>query len=215
MEVIKVLDDLYKFNHSIPNVPINFNQFLFLGNDPMLIHTGNHNMAKDLVPKLKEILGEKKLSYIFVSHFEGDECGGIDLILEQYPDAHTICSKTTSMQFNGFGFNYDLLIKNPDDTLEKDVYSLKFISYPSEMHLWEGLIVFDTKRNILFSSDLIINYDNIDEQIIDSTIEEEINAITERQIPSPKALEIIKHVLSELPIKYIASGHGPFIKLHN
>jgi flavorubredoxin len=213
MEAIKVLENIYRFNHTVPNLPINFNQFLIHGKEPVLIHTGNFSMAKELVPKLKEILGEHALSYIVVSHFEGDECGGINIILESFPEAKTICSQTTAMQFKGFGFNHELLVKKPQDTIETEDYSLKFISYPSEMHLWEGLLAIDTKRNVIFSSDLFIRWDKMNESIIESNLISEVNSITSQQIPSPSSLEIIQKALLELSAKYIAPGHGPFIKL--
>jgi flavorubredoxin len=213
MEVTQILEGIYKFNHKIPNLPINFNQFLILGKEPLLMHTGNYAMAKELAPKLKEILGDRKLSYVFVSHFESDECGGINIILENFPEAQTICSQTTAMQFKGFGFEHKLLVKKPQELLETEDYTLKFISYPSEMHLWEGLLVVDTKREIIFSSDLFIRWDKMNDVEIDSSLKAEVDSITSQQIPSPVGLEEMRKVLLEQPAKYIAPGHGPFIKL--
>ncbi|QAA34404.1 MBL fold metallo-hydrolase [Clostridium manihotivorum] len=213
MEITKVLENVYKFNHSIPNVAINFNQYLVLGKQTLLAHTGNVIIAKNLIPELKKLLGGKSLNYIFVSHFESDECGGINLITEAFPEAEVICSNTTEMQFKGFGFSTKTLVKKPEEVLEVEDLTLKFIKYPSEMHLWEGILAIDTSRNMLFSSDLFIHWDTIKEQEISSNIEAEINNVTLQQVPSPEALEEIKTTLSALDIKYIACGHGPFITL--
>ncbi|GKU26583.1 MBL fold metallo-hydrolase [Clostridium folliculivorans] len=213
MEVTQVLENVYKINHGIPNVTINFNQYLVVGKKSLLVHTGNYVMAKSLVPKLKELLDGGSLDYIFVSHFESDECGGINVLTEAFPEAEVICSKTTDMQFKGFNLNAKTLVKKPEEFLETENLSLKFIKYPSEMHLWEGILAVDTKRKLLFSSDLFIHWDTMKETEITSDIKTEINNITLQQIPSPEALEFIKNTLLALDIKYIACGHGPFINL--
>ena len=39
-----------------------------------------------ILPKIKEILGEQSLDYVFISHFESDECGGFKIIEQEYPN---------------------------------------------------------------------------------------------------------------------------------
>lgn len=213
MEEFKVSNDLYLFRSSGGGAPINFNQYLLLGKEPMLIHTGSSKVAEELVPRIKEILGKQSLSYIFISHFEGDECGGISIVLESFPKAVPICSQVTARQFMGFGLTYDVMIKAPGDILETDDYKLSFVSYPSEMHLWEGLLAFETERRVLFSSDLFIHFDKLNDRMINSNVNDELSMLTEQQIPSPTAKQKLKDTLLELDIKDIAPGHGPYLKL--
>lgn len=212
MEEFKVSNDLYLFR-SGGEAPINFNQYLLLGKNPLLVHTGSSKLAVELVPKIKELLGNRSLSYIFISHFEGDECGGISNIMESFPDAVPVCSQITARQFISFGLLYDVMIKSPGDTLETEDYKLDFVSYPSEVHLWEGLLAFETERRVLFSSDLFIHFDKLNDRIINSSIDSELKAITEQQVPSPASMQKIKDVLYNLKVKDIAPGHGPYIKL--
>ncbi|HEY8804082.1 MAG TPA: MBL fold metallo-hydrolase, partial [Clostridium sp.] len=81
MEQIKVFDDLYEFRSINEGFPITFNQYLLLGEESLLFHTGNSSHVKLLVPMLKKLLGDKCLKYIFISHFESDECGGLSHLL--------------------------------------------------------------------------------------------------------------------------------------
>lgn len=37
----------------------------------------------------------------------------------------------------GFGITNQVLVKKPGEKLTSNDYELEFISYPSEMHLWE------------------------------------------------------------------------------
>ena len=211
MEKHKIADDLYLFRSSVPNVPITFNQYLILGEKPMLLQTGSFQQAEELVSLLKEILGEQKLEYVFVSHFESDECGGLGIILEQYPSAKTICSQVTARQFAGFGLAYDVIVESHGDILETEDYKFEFISYPSEMHMWEGLLAFEAKRGIIFSSDLLIRMDKINEITAKVDFVEEINKITQQQgIPATAYGEIQKNLL-KLSLTSIAPGHGPFL----
>jgi flavorubredoxin len=213
MEQIKISDNLYLFRSGGGNIPITFNQYLILGEEPMLIHTGTSKQAIELIPRLRDILGNRDLSYIFISHFEGDECGGISFMMESFPKAIPICSQITARELLGFGLAYNVMIKNPGEFLKTKDCNMEFISYPSEVHLWEGLLAIETQERILFSSDLFIHFDQINDKIINSNIEDEMERITVQQIPDIDALGALKKALVKYNIKDIAPGHGPYVKL--
>jgi flavorubredoxin len=213
VEQIKIFDNLYMFNSYNQYINLSFNQFLLLGEESVLIHTGSYQMAEELVPKLKDILGNRKLSYIFVSHFESDECGGLNLILKHFPEAKTVCSSVTARQLTGFGFVSEVIIKAPEESLSLNGTNLSFISYPSEMHLWEGLLAFETEHGLLFSSDLFIRMGKVSNTVVASSLEDELAKIAPHQIPDPAALKAMQETLLKLPVKYIVPGHGPVIKL--
>jgi flavorubredoxin len=213
MEQIKIFENLYMFNSYNQYINLSFNQFLLLGEEPVLFHTGSYQMAEELIPKLKDILCDKKLSLIFVSHFESDECGGLGLILKHFPEAKTICSAVTARQLTGFGMFNEVIVKAPNEDLSLSSLKLKFVSYPSEMHLWEGLLAFETEQGLLFSSDLFIRMGKVSEAIANSSLEEELDKIAAHQIPDPAALKTIQETLLKLPVKYIVPGHGPVLKL--
>jgi flavorubredoxin len=213
MDEKKVFENLYRFTSYIPPINLTFNQYLLLGEEPILFHTGSHAQAVELAPKIKNLLDSKVLAYIFVSHFESDECGGLEFLLQHFPEAKVICSEITARQLTGFGFNYNLVVKKPGETLETKGGSLTFVSYPSEMHLWEGLLAVETKSQIIFSSDLFIRMGQITEGIVASSWENEIHRIAPIQVPSSEALEVLRQTLKGLPIKYIAPGHGPVLQM--
>jgi flavorubredoxin len=213
VEQIKIFDNLYMFNSYNQYINLSFSQFLLLGGEPVLMHTGSYQMAEELIPKLKDMLGDKRLSYIFVSHFESDECGGLSLILKHFPEAKTVCSAVTARQLTGFGFSNEVIVKAPEEGLSLNSLKLKFISYPSEMHLWEGLIAFETEYGLLFSSDLFIRMGKISDTVVDSNLGDELAKIAVHQIPDPAALKTMQETLLKLPVKYIVPGHGPVLKM--
>lgn len=213
MESVKILDNLHLFNCYNEIIDLSFNQYVLHGSEPILIHTGSKEQAVAMLPKLKALLGGRQLEYIFISHFESDECGGLNFLMEYFPHAKPICSQVTARQLSGFGWTNDIIVKAPGDVWETSELKLRFISYPSEMHLWEGLLVFEENSGLIFSSDLFIHRGRIETPIIDANWKDEIEKISLQQIPSPTALKTLQEALADLPVKYVIPGHGPCLRV--
>lgn len=209
--MIQIQKDLYQFSTHIPIIDLSFNQYLWMGEEPLLVHTGSHDQALAIMPEVEKVLGGKSLRYIFISHFEGDECGGLAHVLENYPNAQVVCSAITARQFDSFGIKCKSLIQKPGEILKTADYELEFISYPSEMHLWEGLLVFERLRGILFSSDLFLRFGSNSEPLR-VNFKDEIQSITEQQIPDPKGRMSLQESLQKLPLHLVATGHGPYLE---
>jgi hypothetical protein len=68
--------------------------------------------------------------YQFSAHIESDECGGLP----------------------GFGYTGEIQSKKHGDVLTGNGFSFKFIDYPSEVHLQNGVVFYEETREIFFSS---------------------------------------------------------------
>jgi flavorubredoxin len=209
----RIEQDLYQFSTYIPQIDLSFHQYLLTANESILFHTGNVQQATALIPQLRAALSGKILKYIFVSHFEADECGGLSLIADNFPEAKTICSEVTARQLGGFGYKNEVITKKPGEKLISDSYELEFISYPSEMHLWEGLLVIENQRGIFFSSDLMIRRGEANGTIVDSDWNTEINNIRPDQVPDPERLSQLQKTLAQKSPSFVAAGHGPCLRL--
>jgi flavorubredoxin len=207
-----IYKDLYQFSSYIPPIDLSFHQYLLLAEEPLLVHTGSINQAEILVPQLKAVLLDRQLKYIFISHFESDECGGLSIILKHFPEAKPICSEVTARQLSGFGITNEVIIKKPGEKLVLGDCELEFIGYPSEMHLWEGLLLMENKRRILFSSDLVFRLGKAHGDVIEGNWETEVASISLQQVANPERKTKLQHTLAELKPKFIAVGHGPCIK---
>lgn len=119
-------------------IDLTFNQYVLAGSEPILIHTGSDPDA----PSLLRALQGRKLSYVFVSHFESDECGALCSILEVYPSLKVITSAVTARQLAGFGIKADVIIAEDTQRLALGDLELEMVAYPSEMHLWDGLLCY-------------------------------------------------------------------------
>lgn len=209
----KIFDDLYQFSSYVAPIDLTFHQYLLDIDEAILIHTGNKKQAEVLLPQLKNLLKERELKYIFASHFEADECGGLEDILKEFPNAKVIASEVTARQLDGFGIARDILIKKAQDKMTIGGDEFKFIGYPSEMHLWEGLLLVDLKRKILFSSDLMIGFGNFVGEVEEARLEERLAIITNEQIPDREKREKLIEDIKREEIEFIATGHGKCIKV--
>jgi flavorubredoxin len=209
----EVSKQIYQFNTYIEKINLSFNQYLLLGQEPILVHTGSYQQTVEILPLLKQALNGQSLDYVFISHFESDECGGLSLIVDNYPHVKVICSQITARQLLGFDLAYEFQGVNPKDILQMGEYEFEFIRYPAEMHLWEGLLAFERRQGILFSSDLFMRPGTVVSPVTNANWLEEVDKITLQQVPSPEAKEELQKVLRELPVKAIALGHGPFLKI--
>jgi flavorubredoxin len=208
-----IYKDLYQFSSYIPPIDLSFHQYLLLTEEPLLVHTGSINQAEALVPQLKATLLDRPLKYIFISHFESDECGGLSIILKHFPEAKPICSEVTARQLSGFGITNEVVIKKPGEKLISGDSDFEFISYPSEMHLWEGLLLMENKRKIFFSSDLVFRLGKANGDAIEGNWEREVANISLQQVADPERKAKLQHTLVELKPKFIAVGHGPCLKV--
>lgn len=207
-----IYEDLHQFSSYVAPIDLSFHQYLLLANDPVLVHTGNVQQAETLIPQLKSVLGNKKLEYIFISHFESDECGGLSVILKHFPEAKPICSEVTARQLTGFGITNNAVVKNPGEKLDLGSHELEFISYPSEMHLWEGLLLMENKQGIFFSSDLVFRLGKVNGSVIRGNWQVEVDSITSEQVSDPERKAKLQQALVQLNPKFAAVGHGPCLK---
>ena len=205
--------DLHQFSTYIQQINLSFHQYLLLTDEPLLVHTGNVNQAEVLLSQLKVALNNKDLKYIFISHFEADECGGLSIILEQFPKVKVICSEVTARQLNGFGVKSEVIIKKAGEKLNTNDYELEFFSYPSEMHLWDGLLAMENNRGIFFSSDLMLRFGEEIGTIKEFNWHMEVNNIRSEQVPDTDRREKLQQTLLQLNPRFVATGHGPCIKL--
>lgn len=209
----KIYNELYQFTDVIEPMQLSMHQYLLMTEEPILIQTGAVPQAQSTLPKIKELLGDRQLKYILVSHFESDECGGLSLVLKEYPNAITVCSEVTARQLWGFGLANNIEIKKPSDIFNGSDFKFDILSYPSEMHLWEGILFFEAERGILFSSDLIFGMGLNHGQVIEKPWSEVLKTSGVEYIPNADMQAKVLEDLKMLNPKFVASGHGQCVKV--
>jgi flavorubredoxin len=87
----EIADGIYRLSaHTMDIAPpagFTFNQFLILGDEPMLFHTGLRKMFPQNLDALSRIVSPERLRWIAFGHFEADECGAMNEWLAAAPNA--------------------------------------------------------------------------------------------------------------------------------
>lgn len=73
----EIRNNLYQFSLYIPPMDFTIHQYLLNTDPAILFAAGTVQQAAAILPDLKAILGQKPLKYVFVSHMESDETGGL------------------------------------------------------------------------------------------------------------------------------------------
>lgn len=208
----KIYTDLYQFSIHIPPMHFTIHQYLLLSEEPILISTGTAQQAEQILPEVKELLNGKELKYILVSHMESDECGGLSAFQKEFPDVIAVCSNLSARELPGFGYNGKIAAQKQGDVISGKGFSLRFIDYPSEVHLQDGLAFYEETRKIFFSSDLMLRFGDAVGETIENCWKDEVNAIDLERIPHAEKLPILQKSLHELDPNFIAVGHGFCVK---
>ena len=208
----EIMPGLYRISTAMEDGGFTFNQFLIQDEKNTLVHTGALSLFKEVSAKIGQALGTKPLDYIFISHFEADECGALCNILGLHPKAMPVCPAGTARQLQGFGTYRSPMVMKEGDELPLGRRRLQFIDYPSDVHLRPGLLAYETADRVLFSSDLFISREKVEGPVKKADFPNGLE-ITLQSIPSEEGRQKCQEAVNRLDIALIATGHGPAIDL--
>lgn len=81
-KVSEIADGIYRLSTFVPDIAppagFTFNQFLVMGDEPLMFHTGLRKMFTLNRDALARIMPPEKLRWIAYGHFEADECGAMN-----------------------------------------------------------------------------------------------------------------------------------------
>ena len=96
-QVTEIADRIYRLSTLIPEVApggFTFNQFLILGDEPLLFHTGLRKMFPLVRSAVSRLLPPEQLRWIAFGHYEADECGAMNEWLQVSPRAQVAHGQT-------------------------------------------------------------------------------------------------------------------------
>jgi flavorubredoxin len=131
-----------------------FNSYLIADEEPLLFHTGYRNLFPVTVEAIRKVMPIEKLRWIGGSHFEGDEYGALNGLLDAAPAATpfgTEIGVLTSLN--------DFASRPARGLADGEEFSLgsrrmKWLYTPHVPHGWDCGILFDTSTGTLLCGDL-------------------------------------------------------------
>lgn len=157
-EVNEIADDIYRISTWIPDVSpegFTFNQFLVLGDEPLIFHTGPRGLYPSVAEAVATVTPVESLRWITFGHFESDECGSMNMWLTAAPDAQVAHGAL------GVDVSLNDACDRPPRALEEgeviDIGGkrLRQISTPHVPHGWDAQVLFEETTGTLFCGDLL------------------------------------------------------------
>jgi flavorubredoxin len=213
--VTEIAPDVYRICTYIPEIDLQFNQFLVKDEEPLLFHTG----MKSLFPLVREgvakVIDPAKIRWISFSHFEADECGSLNEWLQVAPAAQPVCSTIGALvSVNDFALR-PAKAMNDGEVLSTGEHRVRFIQTPHVPHCWDAGLMFEETTGTLLCSDLFHQLGDVEPLTQSDVIERARHTLVEYQagpfanyMPYTKNTDSIMQKLAALKPQTIAPMHG-------
>ncbi|MGE5501137.1 MAG: MBL fold metallo-hydrolase [Ignavibacteriales bacterium] len=155
--VTEIADGIYRLSTFVPEVGpqgLTFNQFLVLGDEPLLFHTGLRRMFPLVREAVSRVMDPARLRWITFGHYEADECGSMNEWLAIAPQAQVAHGET--------GCNVslrDMADREPRALADGEVIDLggkrvRYLDTPHTPHGWDAGVLYEETTGTLFCGDL-------------------------------------------------------------
>lgn len=154
-QITEIAADVFRICTFLPEINLQFNQFVVRDEQPLLYHTGMRGIFPLVRDAVGRIMDPAQIRWIGFSHFEADECGALHEWQTVAPNATAICSlvgKVVSVD--------DVVAARPAQAMENGQilttgkHRFRFLRTPQLPHCWEASHLFEETNKTLFCSDL-------------------------------------------------------------
>jgi flavorubredoxin len=149
---------LYRISTFVPHIAppagFTFNQFLVLGDEPLLFHLGHRKTFPMTAAAVSRVLPLEKLRWLSFGHVEADECGAMNEWLAAAPNAevaHGVLG--TRVSINDMADRPARTLAD-GEVLDIGGRRLRFVDTPHVPHGWEAGVLFEETTNTLLCGDL-------------------------------------------------------------
>ena len=144
-----------------PPAGFTFNQFLVLGDAPLLFHTGLRRMFAATHDAVSRLIPPERLRWIAFGHFEADECGAMNEWLAAAPQATPAHGQTGCMvSLNDFADRTPRVLDDGEVIDLGGGKRVRFIDTPHTPHGWDAGVMFEESTRTLLCGDLFSQLGN-------------------------------------------------------
>lgn len=158
-KISEITDGIYRLSTFVPDIAppagFTFNQFLVLGDEPLLFHTGLRKMFPLTRAAVSQLIPPERLRWIAFGHYEADECGAMNEWLAVAPQAQLAHGRTGCM----VSLN-DMADRPPRTLADGEVIDLghgkrvRYIDTPHVPHGWDAGVLYEETTRTLLCGDL-------------------------------------------------------------
>lgn len=164
-KISEITDGIYRLSTFVPEIAppagFTFNQFLVLGEEPLLFHTGLRKMFPLTRDAVSRLMPPERLRWIAFGHYEADECGAMNDWLAVAPQAQLAHGQTGCM----VSLN-DMADRAPRVLADGEVIDLgggKRVRYRDTPHIphgWDAGVLYEESTGTLMCGDLFTQLGN-------------------------------------------------------
>lgn len=155
--VHEVASGIYRINTPVDlpgGMVFNFNQYLVVGDEALLFHTGPRQMFPLVSHAIAQVIDLSRLRYLGLSHVESDECGAMNELLAVAPNAMPLCGQIAAMVSMNDLADRPPRVMADGELLELGAHTMRWFDTPHMPHGWEAGLMMDTQTRTLFCGDL-------------------------------------------------------------
>jgi len=214
-KITEIAGGIFRLSTFVPQIAppagFVFNQFLVLGDEPLLFHCGLSGLFPAVSEAVSRVRPVEQLRWITFGHVEADECGAMNQWLAAAPSSQVAHGELGCMVSIA-----DLADRPPRPLAEGEVldiggHRLRQISTPHVPHAWEAQVLFDESTGTLLCGDLFTQVGGgsalvHDADVVSPALEAEdmfrATCLTPSTAPTMRQL-------AELAPRTLALMHGP------
>jgi len=158
-EVSEIANGIYRLSTFVPDIAppagFTFNQFLVLGEEPLLFHTGFRKMFPLTQAAVAKVISPEKLRWIAFGHLEADECGAMNEWLATAPQSLLAHGQTGSMvSLNDMADRAPRVLADGETIDLGGGKRVRYIDTPHTPHGWDAGVLFEESTRTLLTGDL-------------------------------------------------------------
>jgi flavorubredoxin len=156
-DVNEIADGIYRISTLVPDIGptgFTFNQFLVDAEEPLLYHTGLHQLFPAVSEAIATVMPVERLRWIMFGHYEADECGAMNEFLAVAPNAQVAHGALGCMvSINDIADRAPRPL-GPDEVMDLGGKRVRNLDTPHVPHGWDAHSIFEETTNTLFCGDL-------------------------------------------------------------
>jgi flavorubredoxin len=152
--ISEIAPDVYRICTYVPEIDLQFSQFLIKDDQPLLWETGMKQMFPAIREAVARIIDPATIRWISFSHFEPDECGSLNEWLQLAPQAQAVCTEVGAMVFVNDAALRPARGIGKDELIDTGRNKFRLYPTPHLPHGWDAGVLFEETNRTLLCSDL-------------------------------------------------------------
>ena len=159
----EIAEGIYRLSTHVPDIAppagFTFNQFLVLGDEPLLFHTGLRQMFPLVRDAVSRLLPPERLRWIAFGHYEADECGAMNEWLAVAPRAEVAHGQTGCLvSLNDMADRPPRILADGETIDLGNGRRVRYLDTPHTPHGWDAGVIYEEASGTLLCGDLFTRF---------------------------------------------------------